>query len=107
MPDDIEILKKIKEAEEATNVEFNEESGKLKEAYEQLLKKSQQDIEAEAQRLQLERRVKLDEEEMKLREKEENALKSARKLASEMKLNLGRKEASKILSEIVRKFLEE
>ncbi len=107
MPDDIEILKKIKEAEEAANAEFNEESKKLKEAYEQLLKKSQQDIEAESQRLEMERMAKLDEEEMKLLQKEEKTLKSARKLASEMKLSLDKKEASKILSEIVRKFLEE
>ena len=107
MTDDIEILKKIKEAEEKSNAEFLEESRKLKENYDNLVRKSQQDIEAEISRLQLERREKLDEETRRLREAEENALKVARQRASEMRLKLDKKDASKILFEAIKKFLEE
>jgi vacuolar-type H+-ATPase subunit H len=107
MTDDIEILKKIKEAEEKSNAEFLEESRKLKENYDNLVRKSQQDIEAEISRLQSERREKLDEETLRLREAEENALKVARQRASEMRLKLDKKDASKILFEAIKKFLEE
>lgn len=107
MPDDIEILKKIKEAEEKSNAEFLEESRKLKENYDNLVRKSQLDIEAEISRLQSERREKLDEETRRLREAEENALKAARQRASQMRLNLDKKDASKILFEAIKKFLEE
>jgi|GEM_PF-6812972 vacuolar-type H+-ATPase subunit H len=107
MPDDIEILKKIKEAEEKSNAEFLDESRKLKDNYDNLVRKSQQDIEAEISRLQSERREKLDEEIRRLREAEENSLRTARQRASEMKLKLDKKEASKILFEAVKKFLEE
>ncbi|MGC8514741.1 MAG: hypothetical protein ACP5OC_01215 [Thermoplasmata archaeon] len=108
MPDDIEILKKIKEAEEKSNAEFLEESRKLKENYDNLVRKSQQDIEAEISRLQSERREKLDQEARRLREAEENALNAARReRASEMRLKLDKKDASKILFEAIKKFLEE
>ena len=107
MTDDIEILKKIKEAEEKSNAEFLEESRKLKENYDNLVRKSQLDIEAEISRLQSERREKLDEETRRLREAEENALKVARQRASEMRLKLDKKDASKILFEAIKKFLEE
>lgn len=107
MADDIEILKKIKEAEEKSNAEFNEESMKLKENYENLARKSQQDIEAEISRLKSERREKLDEEVQRLREAEENALKAARQRASQMRVILDKKEASTILLGAIKKFMEE
>jgi vacuolar-type H+-ATPase subunit H len=107
MPDDIEILKKIKEAEERSNAEFLEEERKLKDNYDNLVRKSQQDVEAEISHLQSERRKKLDEETRRLREAEENALKAAKQRVSGMKLNLDKKEASKILFGAIKKFLEE
>ncbi len=106
MPSDLDLLKKIKEKEELANEELSAETKRLKEAYEQTVKKAQADLNASIKKMDEELDKKRSQEANRLKKQEEKNLSEARASAARLSLELTEKDASRIFAETVKKYLE-